>query len=68
MTLDALIADAGRRALRVNNLFQRHDDTWQANLRRDGAVPHAWASGETAAVALERALAGAADDGEDLLG
>lgn len=55
MNLEALLAEVNARGLRVNNLFQRRDWTWQANVT-DGAKFHEFGLGATAAEALGRAL------------
>jgi hypothetical protein len=57
-TVEELLADAQRRGLRVNNLFQRLCRVlWQANVCDADDKPFAFAVGHTAAEALERAIA-----------
>lgn len=58
-TIEALLAICRERAIRVNNLFEHDDGTWQANLRcADGTTE--FARGGTALEALNGALVNAA--------
>jgi len=55
MSLSDLILEANSRGWLLNNLFQRHDTSWQCNLRT--ATHHtAFGQGSTADLALSRAM------------
>jgi hypothetical protein len=55
MTVDELIAEVNKRGLRLNNLFQLHDQRWQANIT-DGEMFWKFGRGDTAIEALQAAL------------
>lgn len=60
--LDDLVAALDGLPLKLNNLFQRDDGTWQANLRERDPAPdareiyHEFGIGDSAVNALLRAL------------
>jgi hypothetical protein len=64
-TIESLLGQVRARGLRVNNLFQRTDGLWQANLRQDGAERAFFGFGYgpdpqgALIVALSKAVAGA---------
>lgn len=67
MSLDAAIERANSLGLRVHNLFQRDDGTWQANVRRRKAdakhdYHHAYGRGDTPGFALNYAIEIAEED------
>jgi hypothetical protein len=55
MSVDELIAEVNKRGLRLNNLFQLHDQRWQANIT-DGEMFWKFGRGDTAIEALQAAL------------
>lgn len=63
-TIEKWVAEAAARGLRLLNLFQRQDGSWQANVCW-GFDPTAaccgWARAKTAAEALEIAIGAAGD-------
>lgn len=68
MTVEQVIDDINLRGLLVNNLFQRDDGTWQANVRGPDCFSQ-FGRGATPAAALQDALRRCPhrDDVKDLL-
>jgi hypothetical protein len=56
MTLEALIEKCTAAGLRVNNLFQRENRMWQANLWEWHGPAHDFGMGNTPVEALQRAF------------
>lgn len=52
MTIEELFAEINATGLKINNLFQRHDDRWQANLR-DDKHGYEFGRGDTPVAALK---------------
>lgn len=55
MTIEQLFAQTAALSLYVNNLFQRHDGRWQANLR-DNSECYEFGRGDTPVEALTCAI------------
>jgi hypothetical protein len=55
MTLEELFSEVEVLGLYVNNLFQRHDGKWQANLR-DGQQGYEFGRGDTPVAAMRECI------------